>query len=151
MIPEVREKEYEERLKILGLPSLVYRRRRGDLIEVYKYKHEIYSNKHGNSEKLLPPKTYEATRGNSHKIEKQTARLEIRRNFFSLRVHDAWNALPEDIVNAPSLDAFKRRLDRISKDLMYSTEYPLPAAKKVDQGTHTESDEDEEPDATEPE
>ena len=35
-------KEYPERLKKLKLPSLAYRRRRGDMIEVYKYTHIVY-------------------------------------------------------------------------------------------------------------
>ena len=36
MIPELKELSYKERLKKLYLPTLVYRRNRGDMIEVYK-------------------------------------------------------------------------------------------------------------------
>jgi hypothetical protein len=35
-------KSYEERLKIMKLPSLSYRRLRGELIEAYKYTHGLY-------------------------------------------------------------------------------------------------------------
>ena len=34
LVPELRNCDYEERLRLLGLPSLTYRRLRGDLIEV---------------------------------------------------------------------------------------------------------------------
>ena len=34
---------YEERFRNIDLPSLVYRRTRGDMIEVYKYTHGFYS------------------------------------------------------------------------------------------------------------
>ena len=33
---------YQERLKVLGLPTLEYRRDRADLIQVYKILHNIY-------------------------------------------------------------------------------------------------------------
>ena len=38
--------------------------------------------------------------------------LLVRANSFSNRVVDSWNSLTEDIVNAPSLNAFKSRLNR---------------------------------------
>ena len=42
MIPGMAKHPYEVRLRRLDLPSLVYRRTRGDAIEVYKYMHGIY-------------------------------------------------------------------------------------------------------------
>ncbi len=43
----------------------------------------------------------------AHKINTST-----RANFFTARVVDMWNSLPEDVVSAPSVDAFKARLDK---------------------------------------
>ena len=43
MIPELSNLEYEERLESLKLPSLYYRRARGDMIECYKYLTGIYN------------------------------------------------------------------------------------------------------------
>jgi len=37
--------------------------------------------------------------------------LHIRRNFFTQRVVKHWNSLPNEVVDAPSLEAFKARLD----------------------------------------
>ena len=39
LIPELRDRDYEDRLRILKLPSLYYRRARGDMIEAYKFTH----------------------------------------------------------------------------------------------------------------
>ena len=41
-IPDMKDKSYRERLELLGLPTLQYRRYRGDMIEAYKIIHGIY-------------------------------------------------------------------------------------------------------------
>ena len=42
LVQSLREKSYVERVKALSLPSLYYRRARGDMIECYKYLSGIY-------------------------------------------------------------------------------------------------------------
>ena len=37
--------------------------------------------------------------------------LDIRRKFFTQQVVTHWNKLPKEVVNAPSLEAFKARLN----------------------------------------
>jgi len=37
--------------------------------------------------------------------------LDFRRKFFTQRVVTCWNRLPKEAVDAPSLEAFKARLD----------------------------------------
>ena len=51
------------------------------------------------------------TRGHSLKLFKRRSRLKIRSNSFSNRVVDTWNSLQEQIVQAPSLNCFKSRLN----------------------------------------
>ena len=50
-------------------------------------------------------------RGHSKKIHKQRSRTEVRRQFFSNRVVDAWNELDENIVSAKKVASFKTRLE----------------------------------------
>ena len=51
------------------------------------------------------------TRRNGFKVEEDRFRLHIRKKFFTGRVVRQWNKLPGKAVDAPSLEAFKARLD----------------------------------------
>ena len=136
LIPDLRDREYEDRLKALKLPSLVYRRRRGDLIETFKIRNDEYKVR---KDELLPLKEYKKTRGHNQKLEKQSFHLELRKKFFSSRVHDAWNALPDSVVSAPTVEIFKGRLDRHLGDLKFCTDFPLPV-RGVEVETRQESE-----------
>ena len=116
----IKGKPYEERLKILMLPSLRYRRLRGDLIEVYKYTHGLYKVPEG----LLEFETRTNTRGHGYKLKKLRCNTSMRQHFFSLRVTDMWNSLPDCIVDAPTMNAFKNRLDEAMQEHMFSLEMP---------------------------
>ncbi|KFQ59536.1 hypothetical protein N334_13105, partial [Pelecanus crispus] len=45
------------------------------------------------------------------KLKESTFRLDIKKKFFTVRVVRHWNRLPREAADAPSLEAFKVRLD----------------------------------------
>ncbi len=55
---------------------------------------------------------YPSTRGHSLKLFKCFAKKALRHNYFTSRIVDTWNSLPDDVVNAPSVNTFKNRLDK---------------------------------------
>ena len=88
------------------MPTLQDRRVFTDLCEVYKYMHKLYKT---------PYETYFShpqlqLRGHSLKLQKQYTRTKVRKHFFTNRIVDTWNALPEEVVTAKTLNSFKNKL-----------------------------------------
>ena len=111
LVKSLRRKPYEERLKSLKLYPLEVRRRRGDLIEVFKI---LNGMEDINPEELFTYSHNTGTRGHNFKLFKKqlTKGLELRKHFFSQRVVDEWNKLPPSVVNAKSTNQFKNQIDK---------------------------------------
>ena len=109
----LKDLDYAARLEKLKLPTLHFRRRRGDMIEVYK----ILSKKYDPAVTDFLPlhmsmRPESNTRGNELKLFKRKSIHTRCSNSFSHRVINMWNNLPNVVVTAPSVFSFENRLDR---------------------------------------
>ena len=108
-----KNKPYEDRLRILDLPTLKFRRIRGDMIEAYKIVTGIYDIE---AAPALEMSSTTMTRGSERKLSKVRCRTELRKHFFTQRITDIWNSLPSDVRNSSTLNLFKSALDRFWKN-----------------------------------
>ena len=113
----MKDKSYGERLKCLKLPSLEFRRFRGDQIEVFKMCHKLYDPKTTNN--LINFNT-SITRSHNFKLLKSRVNTTQFLNFFTHRIVNPWNKLPRDIVNVGCVNLFKNCIDSYFKEHLYS-------------------------------
>ena len=87
------------------------------MIETYK----LVTNKYDqNVEKLLELEDVGRTRGHNMKIKKQRFKTDVGKFNFRNRIANIWNNLPRKVVEAPSINSFKNRLDKLwKKEDMY--------------------------------
>ena len=105
---------YEEKLKEVGLKSLLHRRQRGDMIQIWKYVH---------GKCLSGQRMYEFAANSHSRITRHTAkpfnlakpksRLDVRRNFFTVRCVDAWNQLPTQVQGLEEMVEFETAYDKL--------------------------------------
>jgi len=114
----------EERLRELGLFSLEKRRLQGDLIAAFQYLKGA-CRKEGDN--IFSKACCGRTRSNGVKLREGRFRLDERKKFFPMRVMKHWNRLPREVVDAPSLETFKAKLDRALSNLKDLKMSLLPA------------------------
>jgi len=77
-VPGFKDMDYEQRLNAMKIPSMSYRRLRGDLIETYKFTHGLYK-----CASPLELCTQSVTRGHQYKLVKHYSRTNLRQHFFA--------------------------------------------------------------------
>ena len=107
-IPDIRGNSYEERLKDAGLTTLKERRKRGDAIETFKTLggfNRVDKNawfKLAEDDARATRSTATVTREGEEErktniLRSETVRLDIRKNFYTVRTVREWNHLPENV------------------------------------------------------
>jgi len=120
MVNGISNLAYEERLKKLNMFSLRYRRLRGDLIEVFKF---VNGLERGYLGEMFEFNRNDAIRGHKFKIKVNHSRTRLRQTFFTNRVVEHWNQLPENIVSSSTLNIFKNSIDNHYKNRGLAFQY----------------------------
>ena len=128
-IPGFKDLTYAQRCRKLKLPTLLYRRVRGDLIETFKILNDDNNAENGKYDNTTVKFLIKwrdlgvrvSPRNNSLALFPQQAKKSVRINSFSVRVVKWWNALTDNEVLAPNVNTFKNRIDKFfsGKDIMY--------------------------------
>ena len=117
LISSIRHHVYPTRLRLLELPSLYYRRRRGAMIHVYQM---LTGGADVVASEMLTLQKGGSTRGHPLKLCKPHAACRARQNSFAVRIINDWNGLPDAVVSSPSLNSFKSRLDTHWESIHYT-------------------------------
>ncbi|XP_077772840.1 uncharacterized protein LOC114582471 [Podarcis muralis] len=108
MVKGLETMPYEEQLRELGMFSLEKRRLRGDMIAMFKYIKGCHIEE---GERLFSAAPEKRTWSNGSKLQERRFHLNMRKNFLTVRAVRQWNLLPRSVVESPSLEVFKQRLD----------------------------------------
>ena len=120
LVPSLKDLTYEERLRKLRLPTLAYRRARGDMIETFKIMKGIYDNEM--TQDIFVLREDQRTRGHNRRIFKEHSRWNKSKNSFCRRVVNNWNQLPQWVIDSDTVERFEANLDKVWRDqeLLYN-------------------------------
>ena len=108
MIPEIRNHSYHQRIQDLDLISLVQRRLRGQLIEVFKYLNRCTT---ANARGLFDCDLNDRTRNNIVKLIVKHFNTSVAQHFYTIKLTTC-NALPNEVVSRRTVNSFKNCLDK---------------------------------------
>ena len=107
LLSDAKGKTYEEKLEDVGLTTLTERRERGDAIEAFKTLNGFNQVDKNNwfdieTEERRPTRrnvviTQDGEIRKKNVLKVETARLDVRKNFFTIRAANVWNKIPVEV------------------------------------------------------
>jgi hypothetical protein len=98
---------FSKRCETLGLTSLKTRRKRGDLIQKFKFESGMETID-WQTKPICAPQRY----GHRERLRREIVRCcNQRHEFFNNRIASHWNSLPDEIIMSKTINEFKNKLD----------------------------------------
>ena len=109
MIPEIGNHSYHQRIQDLDLISLVQRRLRGQLTEVFKYLNEFIT---ASARGLFDYDPKDRKINNGAKLIVKHFNTSVPQHFYPIKITSTWNALPSEVLSSRTVNYFKNSLDK---------------------------------------
>jgi len=125
-----------EILKQLKLPTLKYRHLCGDMI-VFKIVYNYYGSK---TVVKMNFNSFQITRRNKYKLRKFVkCHYKSRKYSFCSRLVNVWNTLPNNMVEADTINIFKNRLNKhcINQEVLFNLNADLTGSVSLPIGMRT--------------
>ena len=116
MVTNFKGRTYEEKLVEAGMVTLEARRLRGDLLQAYRVLNRVDDVDPNKWFTMVQERAGAMSTRHTHgvlNVERGEGTGDVRRNFWSQRVVDPWNDLPDDVKMASSLNNFKNGIDNL--------------------------------------
>ncbi len=125
----------------MKITTLEERKKRGDAIQFFKfnegYNKAVWHHPNALTNSLKTTGPAGSIRGKKDRLARQyTKNCDQRDNFFTNRVVPIWNALPEHVIKAKSINEFKNRYDQLKKKKISQLAYSKPM-KPMNENTST--------------
>ena len=111
LVKDLSSLSYEERMLQLGIPTLIYRRERADMIQLFK----IMNNYDQADLHSITLTNDSNTRGHKHKLVKRHYKYKSYMKNFTARSINPWNSLPSECISSESVNSFKSNINNAWK------------------------------------
>ena len=109
MISEIRNHSNHQRFQDLDLISLVQRRLRGELIEVFKYLNRFTT---ASARVLFDYDLNDRTGNNGAKLIVKHFNTSVAQHFYPIKITTTWNTIPNEVVTSRTVNSFENSVDK---------------------------------------
>jgi hypothetical protein len=117
MVSGLRAESYEDRLKELEMDTLEERRLQADVAMVHRIMHKQNGLEPSTWFEMANVQRNTRSGADPMNIKLATGRLDLRRNFFSVRVITHWNAVPKELKSIPSTVRFRAQYKKLRAEM----------------------------------
>ena len=134
LVPELQSFDYPEQVKRAQLPTLSYRRLRGDMIDAFKHLPHVpkgYDVSVLSESFAINPRAMRCGRQHKYQLIRQHENKSPLSRSFYFRIREIWNNLDESVVNSLTVNEFKNNLDSHWANLEIKSNHKAPPPTRL--------------------